>query len=338
MFAAPASVAAKPSALLRCDGRGARAGAATGLARVPALLRDLGLVGPGEADDARARAEGEAGLAACDRALRDARVRGDPVRRAEILSMRGIRRLERGDAAAAFDDGAAALAVPVRDREAAAFARSVAVSALLLQAQARLAMGQGAEAERLAMAAAAARPFAPFVAGEALQIVAAAATASPSAAALRDRAGRLSPRSVPMFGALPAGRGRLATMALAWPRWEDAAVANALGRDIVRRPASVSIDGPGPAQVRLRRAAFADSQYEAALLLAARLATARGADRLAIVDRGTTLALGRAGLVSDFQRLAFVIPGDSGWPASAARAIPTAEIEAALAPVFTPQR
>ncbi len=334
LVAAP--LAAKPSALLRCDGHGRRDGAATGIARVPALLQSLGLLGAGEADDPRARADGEAGLAACERALRDSRVRGDPVRRAEILLMRGIRRLERGEADLAFGDGAAALAVPVRPRDAATFARTVAVSARLLQAQARLAAGRGDEAEALAAAAVAARPFAPFLLREALLVMAASPAVSSAEAGLADRAGRLTTRATPALATDPANRGRVATMALAWPRWEAPAALAGLGRDLARRPASLSIDRrpDGATRLRLRRPAFVDSQYEAALLLAARLARARGADRLAIVDRGVDLELGRSGLESRYQRLEFIVPGDPHWPDQAGRALDVAAVEAALAPVF----
>lgn len=336
LLIAAAPLAAKPSALLRCDGFGRRDGAATGLARVPALLRSLGLVGSPEADDPRARVQGEAGLAACERALRDGRVRGDPVRRAEILLMRGIRRLERGEPGPAFGDAAAALSVPVTPRDAAIFARTVAVSARLLQAQARLAEGRHAEAEALAEAAIAARPFAPFLLREVLLVLAASPAVSPAAAELADRARRLTTRAEPALAVDPADRGRLATMALAWPRWEAPAALAGLGRDIARRPASVSIDRrvDGVTRVRVRRTAFIDSQYEAALLLAARLARERGADRLAIVDRGSGLSLGRSGLESDFHRLEFVVPGDPQWPDQAGRALEVAAVEATLAPVF----
>ena len=192
LLAAVPSLAA-PSALIRCDGYGRRMGTGEALARLPLVIGSLGLFGVPETDQPGARQGGEKGVIACTEALEDERVKGNPVRKAEVLLMRGIRWYETGKFDQAFGDASAVLAADVPAASRQAFDRSIGVSARLLQAYARFGEGKQAEAEALAAQAAEARPWGNFTGGEALRIMAITPAISTAEAALLDRGFRLWP-------------------------------------------------------------------------------------------------------------------------------------------------
>lgn len=195
LVATPA-LAKAPSALLRCDGYGRRVGVGENLARLPLVIGTLGLFGAPEADNPLAREAGEKGVLACTEALADQRVTGNPIRRGEVLLMRGIRHFEQGELDAAASDAEAAIAVPLPAEVLPWYDRDIRLSARLLAARVRLAQNRDGEAEQLALAAAAARPWSPFVISEALRILAVSPTISPDEARLLDRSRMLEGTSL----------------------------------------------------------------------------------------------------------------------------------------------
>lgn len=493
--AAPA-LAKAPSSLVRCDGYGRRVGVGENLARLPLVIGTLGLFGAPEADNPLARETGEKGVFACTEALTDARVTGNPIRRGEVLLMRGVRNFETGNLDAAAADAEAAAAITLPAEVTPWYDRTVKLSALLLAAHVRLAQNRDDEAETLAAQAVAARPWSPFVLNEALRIMAVSPAIGNAEAPLLDRAMLLSvstlraqarERAGDWAGAasdlaaliksiekpdvvqlarlavlqalagdrasaeatlataqqqvdelaataggtdskaqdaaqrvaradelmqlaraqlalaagktedaralllgrsrwlapapiaatvianvqarLPAGaipsdpaklRGDAAkvardaittksvvpAMAIGWPRWEDPDTAAALGRDLTTRPPPGGAARPGSVVkiervredgatlVRMSRLAFIDTGYEAALLLAARTAREAGAERFAVIERGSGFRVGREGLTSGIAQLVVVTPRDRLWAGQEGRSLAVADVEAALAPLF----
>lgn len=137
-----------------------------------------------------------------------------------------------------------------------------------------------------------------------------------------------------------------------WPRWEDIDVASGFGRDLASRPSTVTIQrvrDDGATIIQVDRAAFADTAYEAALLLAARTASAQGASRFAVMARATAVdvyddayrpkrvggfSLDRTGLMNDVEVLQIVTPSDRLWSGHDGHSLAVADVEAALGPLF----
>ncbi len=190
---ASTAVEAAPSALLRCDGYGGRRSTAEGLARATLILGTLGLFGSPEADEPGARQAGEKGIAACTEALDDERVRGNPVRRGEVLLMRGIRQFETEHYDSAWADAEAVMTADVPYLVRPAYNRTLGASALLLKAHIRVVQSRQEEAEALAAEAAARRPWGILVAGEAMRVMGQSPAISPAEQQLLDRLWRVSP-------------------------------------------------------------------------------------------------------------------------------------------------
>ncbi len=189
--AAPALAA--PSALLRCDGYGRRQTPGEQVGRGLVILGTLGLFGSAEADNPNAREAGDKGIAACTEALTDSRTTGNPVRRAEVLMMRGIRQFEMGRFEEAIADARAARGLELTPLVRSHFDRNVGAATLMLEAVVRLSQNNQAEAEKLAFAAANARPNATFLTEEALRIMALTPEISADERVLLDRLWRLLP-------------------------------------------------------------------------------------------------------------------------------------------------
>lgn len=193
MVAASTAAEAAPSALLRCDGYGGRRSTAEGLARATLILGTLGLFGSPEADDPGARESGDKGIAACTEALDDERVRGNPIRRSEVLLMRGIRQFEMEHYDAAWADAEAVMSADVPYLVRPAYNRTLGMSALLLKAHVRVAQNRQEDAEALAAEAVAHRPWGVFAIGEAMRVMGQSPAVSPIEAQLLDRLWRVSP-------------------------------------------------------------------------------------------------------------------------------------------------
>ncbi|KPF77923.1 hypothetical protein IP88_05085 [alpha proteobacterium AAP81b] len=133
------------------------------------------------------------------------------------------------------------------------------------------------------------------------------------------------------------GKEATGLKAVGWPRWEDPDVAAGYGKDLATRPAVVKVervrDG-GATEVSIFRNAAVDTQAEALLLLAARIATEQGATRFAVIARGLSFGAGRQGMTGNLGRLTIVTPRDKLWAGQEDRAIEVAAVEAALAPRF----
>jgi hypothetical protein len=170
LSAAPALAA--PSALLKCDGYGRRQTPGEQLGRGLVILGTLGLFGSAEADNPSAREAGEKGITTCTEALTDSRTTGNPVRRAEVLMMRGVRQFEMGRFDDAIADARAARSMELTPLVLAHFDRNIGPATVMLEAFARLSQNNQAEAEKLAFQAANARPNAHFLTEEALRIMA----------------------------------------------------------------------------------------------------------------------------------------------------------------------
>jgi hypothetical protein len=201
--AAPALAA--PSALIRCDGYGRRQTPGEQVGRGILILGTLGLFGSAERDMPSAREAGEKGITACTEALTDSRTTGNPVRRAEVLLMRGVRQFEMGRFDDAIADARAARGVELTPLVRAHFDRNIGSSTLMLEAFARLAQNNQADAERLAFQAAQARPSGLFLAEEALRIMALSPEITPEEKALLDRAWLLVPNLRPVLSMAGAG-------------------------------------------------------------------------------------------------------------------------------------
>jgi hypothetical protein len=83
------------------------------------------------------------------------------------------------------------------------------------------------------------------------------------------------------------------------------------------------------------RPAAADTAYEAALVAAARDATARKADRFAVILHFGLPGRGREGAVNRGHFIEYVLPGDALFAAQANRAITVAEVENALGAAYS---
>lgn len=192
LLAGPA-LARAPSALVRCDGYGARRSGVEDAVMILVITGTGGLFGGGESDNPGARETGEKAVAACTEALGDPRVTGNPIRQAEVLLARGIAQFElrRYDLARADADAVQAVTVPAG--AVAEFARTLNVSALLLKARSAVAEGRQADAEGLALKVAMARPYATFLTEEVLNILTLSPEISAEEAELADRQVRLDP-------------------------------------------------------------------------------------------------------------------------------------------------
>jgi len=193
LLLAAAPALAEPSALLKCDGYGRRQTPGEQLGRGLVVLGTLGLFGSAEADNPSARKAGEEGISACTDALNDSRTTGNPVRRAEVLLMRGVRQFEMGRFEQAIADAKAARAVELAPLVRSHFDRNIGPSTSILEALARLSQNNQAEAERLSAAAANARPNATFLTEEALRIMALTPEITADERQLLDRLWRLLP-------------------------------------------------------------------------------------------------------------------------------------------------
>ncbi len=201
--AAPALAA--PSALIRCDGYGRRQTPGEQVGRGLLVLGTLGLFGSAEADNPGAREAGEKGITACTEALTDSRTTGNPVRRAEVLLMRGVRQFEMGRFDDALADAKAARSVELTPLVRAHFDRNIGASTVMLDAFIRLSQNNQAEAEKLAFQAAQARPTGIYLAEEAVRIMALSPEISADEKILLDRLWIASPNLRPVLTMAGAG-------------------------------------------------------------------------------------------------------------------------------------
>jgi intracellular sulfur oxidation DsrE/DsrF family protein len=205
LAATAAPVLAAPSALIRCDGYGRRQTPGEQVGRGILILGTLGLFGSAEADNPSAREAGEKGITACTEALSDSRTTGNPVRRAEVLMMRGVRQFEMGRFDDAIADARAARSVELTPLVRAHFDRTLGSGTLLLEALARLSQNNQADAEKLAFQAAQARPTAHYMAEEALRIMALTPEITPEEKQLHDRIWLILPNLRPATALEAAG-------------------------------------------------------------------------------------------------------------------------------------
>lgn len=182
---------AAPSALLRCDGRGVGPAPVEQLVGGVPTLVSTPAAGEAPGIDRQALERDEAGLAACEEALRDPQLAANPVRRAEVLMSMAIRsiELERYDAALAAAD--AALGVPLAPVVRARFESTTMPSLLLAKAFALVALGRLDEAEAQADAAARLRPWSDFFVQSATLVMSMSPAISPVEAAWLDRLHRM---------------------------------------------------------------------------------------------------------------------------------------------------
>lgn len=196
---------AAPSALIKCDGYGRRQTPGEQLGRGLVILGTLGLFGSAEADNPAAREAGEKGIAACTEALTDSRTTGNPVRRAEVLMMRGVRQFEMGRFDDAIADARTARSVELTPLVRAHFDRNIGPATVMLEAFTRLSQNNLAEAEKLAFQAANARPAANFLTEEALRIMSLSAAVTADERVLMERLWRLLPNLRPATNLEGAG-------------------------------------------------------------------------------------------------------------------------------------
>lgn len=214
LLATAAPALAAPSALVRCDGYGRRQTPGEQVGRGIIILGTLGLFGSAEADNPAAREAGEKGIAACTEALTDARTTGNPVRRAEVLLMRGVRQYEMGRFDDAIADARAARATELTPLVRAHFDRTIGPATLMLEAVAKLAQNNQPEAERLAYQAASARPWGTFLTEDALRIMLLTPEISADEQALLDRLFLLKPNTGPSLHLEGAGKWQAAAASL----------------------------------------------------------------------------------------------------------------------------
>ena len=110
------------------------------------ILGTLSLFGSAEADNPSAREEGEQGIAACTEALADGRTTGNPVRRAEMLMMRGVRQFEMGRFDEAIANARAARAIEFIPLVRAHYDRTNGAATLMLKSFTKLSQDNQAEA------------------------------------------------------------------------------------------------------------------------------------------------------------------------------------------------
>jgi hypothetical protein len=134
-----------------------------------------------------------------------------------------------------------------------------------------------------------------------------------------------------------SGKKRASFMMIAWPRWEDGDVGADFGKDIALPAPQVKQepvrDGKAQ-QAGLTRAGFVDTSGEAMLVLASKLAGAKGKPAFAIIQRNSSLRLPREGLSEAFQRWHLVYPGDALFETQKGRAINALDIDSEIAPMY----
>ena len=182
-----AAAQATPSELLKCDGYGGRRSGGENAARAVAIIATLGILGSPEGDNPSARLSGAEGVAACNAALTDERVKGNPIRRGEVYLALAIHQLDAGTAQAAVENAGLARRVEVDATQRAAFDRTVGASAWLVEAFANLSQGRQDAAEAAAAQAIAARPYGQAVNEFASLVLGLSPAISPAEAAALDR-------------------------------------------------------------------------------------------------------------------------------------------------------
>ncbi|QMW24227.1 hypothetical protein [Sandaracinobacteroides saxicola] len=80
--------------------------------------------------------------------------------------------------------------------------------------------------------------------------------------------------------------------------------------------------------------AFIDTATEASLLMLARAAAAKGADRFVMIDERLAVGIAREGFTGSNVRTLVAFPTDKAWAGQEGRAVTVAELEAALAPLY----
>ena len=207
--APPASDGKAGSEYLQCDGQPALMSGAALAGWAVTMTATLGIVGglvgaPEEAD-LNKRVDGDAGVAACAKAL--AHDTND-LRRAQLTLAKAIHQMEarRYDAAIADAHGLAA-AAPTRSAEPG-FQRSLGLAALEIEAAALVRLGRPAEAEAVALRMGAAAPYDVFNQVRAAAYVGLTPDLTPAKRAWFDQAVRLWPDFLGREAAVDQWAGR----------------------------------------------------------------------------------------------------------------------------------
>ena len=305
------------SAFVRCDGSPAHQTPAELAARIVVIMATAGLSGPGEMADARKRAHGDDGVAACIEALG---TEADPVRKAQLTLGKAAHQIEAGHFEEALATARSVDAVAGPRAQESAYRRGLMLSGMELQAAALVRLGRFDEAAKAAADMADAAPWDVTAQGRAIRYLTLSDDDPTRRARIYDRYGRLEP------GAL-TDRSRT----LEWTGdWRGAADALEGLIDVYK---GFSIDKPIP-QPALRAKAALDRAMAGDLAASEDLATATRAELTSEIESG--LALSNQNVVAEATELLdlrlVVISLASGDPAQARSAFAARSLWLAAGP------
>ena len=178
------------SDFVRCDGLPAHQTPAELAARIVVIMATAGLSGPGELADARKRAHGDDGVAACVEALA---AEADPIRRVQLTLGEAAHQIEAGHFEEALTLAASADSVAGPRLGETAYRRGLRLSGLELQAAALVRLGRPDDAAKVALEMASAEPWDVTVQGRAARFVALSDDDGPAGRAFVDHYARVEP-------------------------------------------------------------------------------------------------------------------------------------------------
>ena len=316
--AGPPPLDNKPgSAFVRCDGLPAHQTPAELAARIVVIMATAGLSGPGEMADARKRAHGDDGVAACVEALA---TEADPIRRVQLTLGEAAHQIEAGHFDAALTSAASVDALAGPRAGETAYRRGLRLSGLELQAAALVRLGRPEDAAKVALEMAGDEPWDVTVQGRAARFVDLSDDDGPERKAFFAHYGRLEP------GAL-TDRAR----AQEWHGDWRGAAESLEGLIDVYRGFALAKPGPQPA---LRAKAALDRALAGDLAASEDLAAATRAELQDEIDSG--LALSNQNVVAEATELLdlrqVVISLESGLTAQARTAFAARSLWLAAGP------
>lgn len=181
------------SVFVRCDGYPAHQTPADIGLRLVAIMATAGLAGPSEQADARKRAHGDDGVAACAAALGE---ETDPLRRAQLTLGRAAHEIEAGHFEDALADARSADAVAGPRAAEAAYRRGPMLTGLELQAAALARLDKPEDAAATAVRMAEREPWDEILQVRASRFLTPQAEIDPATRAFLDQLARIAPSAM----------------------------------------------------------------------------------------------------------------------------------------------
>jgi hypothetical protein len=189
----PAEQKGPGSVFVRCDGYPAHQTPADLAVRLVAIMATAGLAGPGELADARKRAHGDDGVAACAAALGQ---ETEPLRRAQLTLGRAAHQIEAGHFEDALADARSVDTVAGPRAAEAAYRRGPMLTGLELRAAALLRLDKPDEATDTAVRMADLDPWDEILQLRAARFVTPRESLDPATLTFLDRLARINPQAL----------------------------------------------------------------------------------------------------------------------------------------------